>query len=266
MQKNYILRQLQNFSFQLPTYQGSVLEAFRRTKHGPAVKPNRVLQQALLIIFILLFLPAVMFAQDGDDGEGTDENYIRRGGIDSDLSGSRLSLYAKGDQTFCISAGLLLPLFFVNNDGTIISGYGEGQNDMHVKLGGTGSLSYARFLTPRIFLGGEIQASFAGTLAEKLLFFVPIGVKAGYQFLLGRFEFPLSVMLGMATHMYSVSGDPRYWGLFVRPQASAFFRFNNDWSFGLNVGWWWAPEWTKEAKNNVDGHFIDIMLAPRYHF
>jgi hypothetical protein len=33
MQKNRdIKRQLQNFSFQLPTYQGSVLEAFRRTK------------------------------------------------------------------------------------------------------------------------------------------------------------------------------------------------------------------------------------------
>jgi hypothetical protein len=29
---------LQNFSFQLPTYQGSVLEAFRRTKHGTVAK------------------------------------------------------------------------------------------------------------------------------------------------------------------------------------------------------------------------------------
>jgi predicted transcriptional regulator len=29
---------LQNFSFQLPTYLGSVLEAFRRTKHGTVAK------------------------------------------------------------------------------------------------------------------------------------------------------------------------------------------------------------------------------------
>jgi hypothetical protein len=41
-----LLRQLQNFSFQLPTYQGSVLEAFRRTKHGPVAKRQLVLQQA----------------------------------------------------------------------------------------------------------------------------------------------------------------------------------------------------------------------------
>ena len=232
-----------------------------------------MLKKYIFVIFILLFLPIAVFAQQNsggeaaeEDGEGQDDNYIRRGGIDSDWSGSRLSLYTKGDQIFCISAGMLIPLFFTNNGGKVISGYGEGQDDMHVKLGGTGSLSYVRFLTSRVFLGGEIQASFAGTLAEKLLFFVPIGVKAGYQFLLGRFEFPLSAMVGMATHMYSVSGDPKYWGLFVRPQASAFFRFSNDWSFGLNVGWWWAPEWTKEAKRNVDGHFLDIMLAARYHF
>jgi hypothetical protein len=37
---------LQNFSFQLPTYKGSVLEAFRRTKHA-CCETNRVLQQAL---------------------------------------------------------------------------------------------------------------------------------------------------------------------------------------------------------------------------
>jgi hypothetical protein len=37
---------LQNFSFQLPTYQGSVLEAFRRTKHGLVAKRQLVLQQA----------------------------------------------------------------------------------------------------------------------------------------------------------------------------------------------------------------------------
>jgi hypothetical protein len=43
---NSQLRQLQNFSFQLPTYQGSVLEAFRRTKHGPVAKRQLVLHQA----------------------------------------------------------------------------------------------------------------------------------------------------------------------------------------------------------------------------
>jgi hypothetical protein len=35
---NKSIEAVAKFSFQLPTYQGSVLEAFRRTKHGPVAK------------------------------------------------------------------------------------------------------------------------------------------------------------------------------------------------------------------------------------
>jgi hypothetical protein len=45
---------LQNFSFQLPTYQRSVLEAFRRTKHRLVAKRQLVLQQAQIKRILLL--------------------------------------------------------------------------------------------------------------------------------------------------------------------------------------------------------------------
>ncbi|MDR2601402.1 MAG: hypothetical protein LBC53_02980 [Spirochaetaceae bacterium] len=220
-----------------------------------------MLKKNICIIFLFVFLSAFLPAQEQEEEVEDDANKKAPA-----WSKSYAAPYTKGDQTFSISVGLLLPMFMVNNDGTVISGYGPQADDMHINIGGTGSLSYVHFITPSFFLGGELQGSFSGTLAEKLLYFIPIGIKSGYQFVAGRFEFPLSVLIGMATHKYSVSGDPAYWGFFVRPQASLFFRFNNDWSFGINAGWWWTPEWTDEPKKNVDGHFLDIMLAARYHF
>jgi hypothetical protein len=225
-----------------------------------------------VIFFALALLPPLLAQQqakggaaDAQENEDEDADYIRKGD-GPDWAFSRFSLYTKGDQIFCMNAGVVFPLFFANHDGRISSGYGNGPDDMHVNIGGTGSLAYGYFLTPNVFLGGEIQGSFAGTLAEKLLFFVPVGVKAGYQFVFGRFEFPLSLLAGMATHRYSVAGDPAYWGPFLRPQVSSYFRFNNDWSFGLNISWWWMPQWTSDVNKNVDGHFMDIMLSARYHF
>jgi hypothetical protein len=104
---------------------------------------------------------------------------------------------------------------------------------------------------------------FASTLRENTLFIIPIGVRVGYQFILKRFEFPLALTLGLAPQRYL---DLGYAGFFMKPSVSAFFRFNPDWSFGLNSAWWWVPEWTREKDKNVDGHFVDITISARYHF
>ncbi|MDR0539040.1 MAG: hypothetical protein LBG74_00835 [Spirochaetaceae bacterium] len=207
--------------------------------------------------------PAPAPAETPDEDDGEDDNYVRRGGIDWS---NRFSTYTKGDKTFGISVGTLIPLFFVQNNGRVAAGYGEGSDNVHIKIGGTGSLAYTHFLTPHIFLGGELQGAFAGTLSEKLLYIIPIGIKGGYQWTLSRFEFPLSLTLGMATQVYTASSEPVYWGLFLRPQGAVFFRINHDWSFGLSAGWWWVPEWAETRSKSVDGHFLDIMLTARYHF
>jgi hypothetical protein len=125
-----------------------------------------------------------------------------------------------------------------------------------------GSLAFNYFLGPHLFLGGELGGMFAGTRGENMLYIVPFGIRVGYQFILKRFEFPLTLMVGGAPQKYL---DKGYFGLIVKPGAAGFFRFNPDWSFGLNANWWMVPEWPKNGKN-VLGNFLEITLSARYHF
>jgi hypothetical protein len=166
-----------------------------------------------------------------------------------------LTGYTRGDKTFNISLGILPSLFFTSASGNTL--------DNHVKLGGTGSLSYNYFLNSRMFVGGVLQGSFSQTLGKNFLYMIPIGAIVGYQFVLRRFEFPLSVTLGGVTVQYLTFNG--YW-LFIKPQASGFFRFNSDWSFGLNVAWWLVPQWTKLPGKDATGNFMEVTLSARYHF
>jgi hypothetical protein len=52
----------------------------------------------------------------------------------------------------------------------------------------------------------------------------------------------------------------------MKAGASVFFRFNPDWSFGLNTAWAWYPEWPKDKEHSMDGNFMDLTLSARYHF
>jgi hypothetical protein len=103
---------------------------------------------------------------------------------------------------------------------------------------------------------------FASTLGENMLFMVPFGFRVGYQFVISRFEFPLSLLIGAAPTKYL---DQGYFGLIIKPGASGYFRFNSDWSFGLNTNWWMVPQWPKDGEN-VFGNFLEITLSARYHF
>jgi hypothetical protein len=130
-------------------------------------------------------------------------------------------------------------------------------------VGGAGFLTYSIFLNSHVFLGGELGGMFNATLAGNTMFIIPIGFKAGYQFIVNRFEFPLGLTVGFAPQRYLEKG---YFGFFLKPIAGGFFRFNPDWSFGINTSWWWVPQWPKESDKYINGNFIDITLSARYHF
>jgi hypothetical protein len=68
-------------------------------------------------------------------------------------------------------------------------------------------------------------------------------------------------MIGIAPQTYL---KENYLGLFLKPQASAFWRLNPDWYFGLNTGWWWVPEWPADGKDRY-GNFFELTLSARYH-
>lgn len=195
---------------------------------------------------LLIAAAAALSAQDAEGSEGLP--------IESDWGGARPTLYSKGDQTFVISLGTIFPTVFYGESGSI---------DSNLETGGTGSLNYNYFINPNVALGGELGGMFAGTLGKNMLYIVPFGFRATYQFLAGRFEFPISLTLGGASQSY-LTDD--YFGLFLKPAAAAYWRFNPDWSFGLNAAWWWVPQWVEEGGKDVHGNFVELTLAARYHF
>jgi hypothetical protein len=208
---------------------------------------GRLLFLAALSVVLLFPLAAQDSGEDEDPGADSPELPI-----ESDWPEVMPDLYSRGDKIFALSAGFILPMVFVHENG--------GVKDGNIGLGGSGSLAYAYFFDSHLFLGGELGGMFAPTKAENALFIVPMGLRLGYQFILGRFEFPLSLLVGFAPQTYL---EKNYFGFFVKPLASAFWRFNPDWSFGLNAAWWWVPQW---GERTVHGNFLELTLSARYHF
>jgi hypothetical protein len=203
----------------------------------------------LLILPVLLLFP--LAAQDFDEGEDAGEGDPGLP-IDSDWPDVMPELYSRGDKLFSISIGPVLPTVFIYEDGGVKNG--------NIGVGGGGSLAYTYFFNGHLFIGGELGGMFAITKAKNALFIVPIGLRLGYQLILGSLEFPFSLLVGFAPQTYL---EKNFFGLFVKPSASAYWRFNPDWSFGLDVAWLWVPQW---AERTAHGNFLELSLSARYHF
>ena len=196
-----------------------------------------------------MFFSVLLYSQEQEQEE--DEDQIVQ--PDRDYSYLRP---VSGDQAITISAGTIFPVFFLNN-GNLVNPHNFDP------VGGNLYLAYNYFFSYGFFLGGEVSFIFISTIGENTAYFVPLGIRAGYQFSIWRLEFPLSFSVGMAWHRYL---DLGYYGLYLKTGLSAYFRFNEDWSFGLNSAFGWYPEWTENKKNNMDGFIVDLTLSVRYHF
>jgi hypothetical protein len=202
------------------------------------------MRRAQAFLLILLFSFPLLYAQEEDKPPDGDWDYYNP---DS---------YTRGDQTFIISLGTIFPVVFFNNGTTM-------NHNFSPPVGGAGTLSYNYFFTPNIFLGGEIGGVFMPTLGNNMLYEILLGARTGYQFYVWRLEFPLNITVGMIWYNYL---NFKYYGLYLKGGGAAYFRFNSEWSFGINANWYWLPQWTSEYKKNVDGNMVDIMLSARYHF
>lgn len=180
-----------------------------------------------------------------DDGEGEVPS--------EDYTGYIPDLYSRGDQFFSINLGLVFPTLFPE----IHNGHNLNIPDY------TGFLSYNFFINAHWYAGAELGGMFATSKGKNMLFIIPIGIRGGYQFVAGRFEFPVGISLGVAPQRYLDHGYP---GFYMKGGGSAYFRFNPDWSFGLNAYWWWVPQWFSDPAYNVNGNFFEVTLSARYHF
>ena len=214
----------------------------------------------------LLFAQEEDFVQEDQDEQQEEDEPDYYAPLETDWEGYMQELYSKGDQTFTISLGVTFPTVFLDYKGDIIK-----KHNLNPAVGGTiGPLTYTYFLSSHFFVGGEIAFLFNHTLGDNTLFLIPIGLQAGWQFIAHRFEFPVAMTVGVVPQRYL---DEGYVGFFLKGGGAAFFRFNPDWSFGLNVNWSWYPQWPREngertekaKKTDVDGNMLGLTLSARYH-
>jgi hypothetical protein len=189
---------------------------------------------------------------DGEDEGGADE---------SDWNKYIPDMYSKGDQTVNISLGTIFPVVFINNGNVI-------PHNISPPVGIVLSLSYNYFMGANFFIGGEFGINTALTLGQNMVFIVPIGLRAGWQFIISRFEIPLSAAIGLAPQKYL---DYGYFGMYLRATAAAYYRFNPNWSFGLNADWSWYPQWPmknniRTPEKDVYANIVGVTLSARYHF
>jgi len=134
-----------------------------------------------MIPLVFFALTAGIYAQEDNYKEGEDQDDIIN--IESDWASANFGIYKKGDQTFSINIGLVIPLFYADEQ--------NGYLDPNMNLGAIGALGYTYFLDSHFFLGGELSGMFCATEGNNMYFIIPIGFRAGYQFVLKRFEFIL---------------------------------------------------------------------------
>ncbi|MDR2631415.1 MAG: YjbH domain-containing protein [Spirochaetaceae bacterium] len=202
------------------------------------------------VFFFILILAGVLFSvaaqEDGIYEEETEPPF------DSEWDFVAPPLYSRGDKTFTISLGPVFPTVFFDSEGVL---------ENRIKpVGGTGSLGLNYFLSSNLYVGGELGLLFISTRGKNMLFMVPMGGRVGYQFIVGRFEFPLSLLIGGVPQQYL---ERNHFSFFLKPEAGVFWRFNPSWSFGLNTSWWFVPQW---SEHTVMGNFVALTLSARYHF
>jgi len=203
------------------------------------------MRKAGAFLLLLLIGLSPLFAQDNDDPE-----------VEPDWDNYVTDQYASGDKTITISLGTVFPAVFLNN-GKVID------HNFTPPVGGVGLLSFCYFLTPNIFVGGELSGFFLLTIAGNAYFSPQIGARAGFQFSIKKFEFPIIFSLGMVWHNYLNMAN---YGLYLMGSLGAYYRVTTHWSFGLATNWQWLPQHTSDKSKNVDGNVIDVLLSARYHF
>ena len=130
-----------------------------------------------------------------------------------------------------------------------------------LKVGGSGTLGYMRFLNSNLAVGGDASFAYMTTIGDNVFTCIPLMAKVMYQFTAHKFEFPITLGIGGAFQNYI---GESYFGLIIKPELGAFFRYSPDWSFGVNVGWNLMPQWTKDS--SYFGVIMDIGATVRYHF
>jgi hypothetical protein len=232
--------------------------------------PGKISLYLLLILLFLLVVPATLYSQEGgeesspeaeeeppsSENENEDEE-----GQDEEEPEENLGVfrpYSLGDQFFSLKAGLFIPLFFGTPN--------WGVEATNLTLGGTGNIEWGAFLNSSLSLGADLSGMFAFSPLERTLIIIPLTAKLTWWLRAGSFDFPLHMELGV--NFTKLDAD-LYFGMIVKPGVSAYWNMNSEWSFGLNVVYWWVPQWYARAdmrEYTRYGNFMNVTVSALYHF
>lgn len=169
-------------------------------------------------------------------------------------------LRSLGDQTFSFNAGLFVPLFSQDMDGSITS------FKDHLSLGAVGSLEWNGYINKNMRIGGQLSGMFAFTPNRRTFSMVPITAKYSYIIDLYPITIPLSVAAGIS---FNKLDDLFQVTPIIKPGATFFWHFNPEWALGLNLIYWWTPEIHFDGDlqdQSRFGNFLEVSLSMLYHF
>ena len=211
----------------------------------------RKLNLVLLVTLLIFYLSAgLAFAQaEEPEGEPVEVPF---------------AIYSLGQQTLSISAGMFIPLFlqeFPLFGGAITP---NAQDDGMLKTRVAGSLQWGVHLSNNWMAGLEVGGIVTKDINDTPYYMLPITVKGSYIIHFFPFEFPIFIGTGMNIMKYS---DILNLTWIVKPGFSSIWKYNINWGFGLNVVYWWVPQfWPDDHAKGRMGNFLEITLTAQYNF
>lgn len=213
-----------------------------------------MLRKLLLLVISLLFLNFGFLGAQEDVPE--DDPFTAQ---------TRINQRSLGDQAFAISAGVIIPLFTILLNDNPATGDPAGVADSQLSVGGMGSLTYSFYLSSNVKLGIQLGGTFKWDINRNLLYMIPITVKGAYEFHpLSRMTIPIHLALGinMTSWKEEFVVDP-----LIRPGFGVYFDWNVEWSFGMDLTYWFIPQLNSTDKRfNSIGNFMDVTVTAEYHF
>ena len=198
----------------------------------------------IILLTFLVFISGPLFAASDDDD-------------DYDTYQETFSL---GDQMFFINGGVFIPLFFFDRSLDV--------KDTNLTLGGTGSLCWQVFLTNHLSVGAELGGMFALSPNKRVLYMIPLMLKATYWIRFYPFEIPLSLGLG---GNLSILEEAAHIDFIAKPGIGFYWNFNEEWAFGANATYWFVPQMYSgsgkvPSDNSMFGNFMDVTLSVLFRF
>lgn len=165
----------------------------------------------------------------------------------------------KGDMIGAINLGVYFPLFFED--------FSQGQSDFNetnLSLGGLFVVSYDIYLSPSLRVGVQVIPSFSYSPNENLLYMIPVMARFTYEWQpIKEFSFPLSLGAGLA---FNTLGEDFHLDYIVKPSIGIYWNMDIEFSFGIDVGYWWMPQLYENTEQSRIGHFIELSIGAQYHF